>query len=437
MNDLPADLSSRPARYDGARRPENLPDRAIVMTNSERKLLACPRRYLLEVIGGLGSPGTGASRLGDAFHYAKECGVYPSWLEDRPPPRAEFEAGIEAAVRRLLSAAGEEWREKAEEDAVRLRSVLEAWWFVTDGARPPTGYRLIGAEIALAMPIRVPGSSTAYTPETRLVEDPSGTWRIAGAGEPADLTVRWPYWLAGKIDALYAHRRTGALYVSDDKTSSSPAERLRAVLTDSQVPSYLALVRHAVREGLLPGVARDARVVGFWHRIVSSLGYREPAVLKSGALSRDVRARVLSRDYEQALRDRGLDVTDYEPYLRLLRERVDAGVELHEHTDYSDEELDLHEAELYGSARTAASLWRSASRARTAADLAATHPRVPICQAPGSRCPVAGPCVRDGVEARANFSAQPWQVWTTASPKLPLGEAPTSSDPDLAALAGF
>lgn len=188
---LPQGLAIQARRYEDA--PPGLPPRCVVLSTSERKLLACPRRYFLAAIEALRSRRARVPvAYGVQWHRAKEP-VYRAWLEDRPARRAELEESV-ALVRDALVAAmnrGELAPEEVVDVADRLQDNLDAWLHVT-GGQPPRDYRLVGYELPLAMPVLGPGGRP-YAPEMLVVEE-GGGYRLARPGEAESaITVRWPF----------------------------------------------------------------------------------------------------------------------------------------------------------------------------------------------------------------------------------------------------
>lgn len=392
-----------------------LPEKAITISNSTRKVAQCPRRFLLEEIEGLRSPQRRkAPTYGTLYHSVKEE-VYRAWMRDEAPAWEDVQRALDQAAWVLGSEVGEEniSRDDADEVFRRLDSGIRAWWRLTDGGRPPENYRVLGYEIALAMPIRSP-SGHAYAPQMYAVPEGDG-WRLARPAEhDRAIEVRWPWYLIGRLDLLMQDRRTGALLVKDDKTSSQPASRIASLSRDPQVPSYLSLVRHASREGLLSYVPVGTPVIGFWHAVSHSGGYSAPRVNKNGRLSHAKNQRCTSWDMLAAIEEHGHDPSEapWTGLLDHLRCSVDAEVEQTSWQRYGEDDLDRHEREVYADAVKISAAWRAAVRAPTIEALDVSHPRVPVCMSPGAYCPVMGPCARDGEQVRTDYEVRPSQTWT-------------------------
>lgn len=420
-------LILRADRYHGA--VLGLPGRSVVISNSERNLLACQRKYLLSQIEGLRPKARSYPKsYGIAFHEFREV-VNRAWIADRAP-RPDEVAAIGEKVRRDLiedQVAQRLDAETANDLYDSLTAGVEAWTWATGGGQPPQGYRLVATEVALAMPIRLL-TGAPYAPDTRLTRIGTGLYRISIPGDTkargAAITARIPWYFLGKLDMLFVHRASGTVWVADDKTSAQPEALARKVYNDPQVLSYLALVRYAVRAGLLVGygIPKDAPIGGFWHRITSNAGYSQPKQLKTttlkngtvkgGGLSVARNQRIPSYRFEAKIRELGLDRGDYADFLSHLRTHVDPFIERNEFVGYANDEIDRFERELLGDAQRAHESWRKAWSAKHQEDLDVTHPRTRICQLPGGHCEYVGPCMRDGALARADYDVAPRATWT-------------------------
>jgi len=421
-------------RYDRA--PIGLPDRAVTISHSTLIQAHCPRRYLLRRIEGLRPKRIRlAPTYGSLWHRVKEH-VHRAWLQDRAPTEQEMIGAEWEAEQTLLGFVDKD--QMTEEDAdglmLRLRGNLEAWLRMNRGGAPPESYRLVAYEIGLAMPIRT-RSGRVYAPEVPVVRD-GDVWRLARPGERSRAyVVRWPWYFVGRLDQLMAHRSSGVLWVSDDKTSASPGDMLTRLSNDPQVPGYLSLVRHASREGLLPWVPQGAEVKGFWHRITHSGKLSRPTVLKgrkkdapSPGLSVARNRRIPSWWYRKALVEHGFDPGEdkYRDHLAYLRSHVDANLERIDWQSYGDDDLDRYDRELYAGAARLAQMHRDAVRASTVEDLDKTHPRVAVCQSSKFGCDYVGPCMNDGAEVRHDYEVRAAQTWAVdpLNPALPPGITP-------------
>lgn len=410
-----------------------LPDRAIVLTNSERKLMACSRKYLLAVIEGL-RPKRASMALGYGayWHLLKES-VHRAWLQDRKPTDPELEAAFSAirlAERETVERGGREVEESADLLAALAKN-LDVWLMVTGGGAPPSEYRLIAYEIPLAMPVRS-ASGQIYRPRTLICRD-GADLRLARPGERNDVsTVRWPVYFLGRLDMVLVHRTTGVVWVADDKTSANPKDTARRLHADPQVPSYLALLRYAISRGDLQhlGVQPGTPVAGFWHRVTSSQEYSAPRILKNGSLSQDKRQRIPSWEYMAAIGQNGLEFSEYADFVQHLRENVDEGIERHEFVNYSAADLDRFEREIFGDAIRSHTLWRTAAEAESQEALDVTHLRTPICQLPGGHCDYLGPCTHDGEISRSTFDVRAGQRWSSGETRRPAEPEPVAEPDD-------
>lgn len=435
-------------RYED-RRPPGLPELCVTISNSERRRIICPRQYLLSTIEGLRTRrDTAALSYGKLWHEMKERGVYPAWMEERPPTRDEADGAIAWAEARVLADMNEGRLD--EEDAFevisKLRDNLNAWLHMTGGGMPPTTLRMVGYEVPLAMPICSP-SGSVYRPEMYVVDDRNeeGPYiRLARSGEQDRARkVRLPWYFIGRLDNLFL-RVFGSkpgVWVADDKTSKDPVGLLTRLANDPQIPSYLSLVRYNIRQGHLRhlGIEPGTPVLGFWHRVTSSASFSKVKHLKrapkSGpkagmSLSVDTRQRIPSWVFERAVQAVGDDVALYADFVEQLRVKVDQNIEHTAHTDYPDADLDRFEREVYADAQAISRMWRAALRARSLDDIDKSHPRRPVCTIPGARCDFMAPCMRDGEHARSGFDVRASLRWVPNTPPQATPEQPADGATD-------
>lgn len=417
MPKLKLKIVRKAARYDDDL--DALPERSIILSNTERRILACQRKYLLGVIEGLRAKRRGyALSYGSHYHRVKET-VYRAWLRDERPDVQN----VAAAMAEVGDQITEDTRSGSlsAEDATDLRTALasnvEAWLTATGGGAPPESYRLVAFEIPLAMPIRGP-RGVPFAPTSLMVEEDDGNGQRLRLARPGDQgrklrRVRWPFWFVGRLDMLLVHRDTGTVWIADDKTSAQPEGLLNKLHNDPQVPSYLCLLRWNVRAGNLRslGIPPDAPIGGFWHRVTSSAALAEPKPLKAGGFSVAKNQRVPSWRFEAALRAQGIPVEPYQEILDHLKQSVDANIERTTFVKYSQDDLDRFDRELYGDALRIHASWKAAAAAKFVEDLDVSHPRTPVCQLPGGHCEYVGPCLRDGALARTDFEVAAWQSW--------------------------
>lgn len=425
-----------------------LPSRAVTIRNSARTLAACPRRWWFERAEGL-APRIEARPLsyGTAWHAALED-VNRWWMRSRGEPyRWEFAtrcwacSDVPSALGegRCLSCRGTRLGPIAaarlawtgtdrEEDALILERNLEGWLHV-HGDRPPEGFRVIGVELGLAMPIRSLASSRreVYSPDLWILRRPDGTERLARTGEatgagnvPPGAVVfreRRPVWLSVRLDVLIADE-SDSLYVDEHKTSRTPEAYLRGLSVDPQVTCYELVLGYVTREGwlemprsrdLVGGISRSATVGGWLYDVASSSLLRDPHRLKDkkdgthGGFSqaKNLLASVPSWRLEEAYRRDGIELDP--AALSQQRSRVDRRRFLREWGGSPEDIKARTLRELYAEARRQVALHRAAAELKTPEEVDVEFPRVPICRQPGGRCAFLEPCFRDGPQARANF----------------------------------
>jgi hypothetical protein len=405
-------------------------ERAWALTTSERTAAACSLRHFFSYSERLRSTEDARPlRFGSAFHAVIEqifrhfattdTAVEPEqvavWL-------AEVASGWRDDVRVRMALSSDEI--EADVEAL-VHAVLG--WLRTYGYAPWRDYKVVAVERSFTTPILHPRTGTSLRSKMLVVEE-GDRIRPAGGGEASSArTVQWPWLFLGRVDAILQHRQTGAIWILDHKTSSSPETFASGLAGDPQATGYVWLVEEAIRSGALldVGVARDARVAGFVYNIVSSSRQRKPEVLKKGGLSR-AKAVTPSWLYEDAIRDNVLAVEDYEEHLASLRDSVDRRLYLAEWVSVGHEDRQRFRHEVYADAVRIAALYRDAARAETARDLALSHPRTPVCRLPGGYCSFRGPCAADGPEARSGFETSSGVYWTTkasgvasTTPQLP------------------
>jgi len=392
-------------------------DRAWALTTSERSAAACALRHFYRYSERLRSTDDERPlRFGSAFHSVIER-VFRHFAETDSEVSSEQVSG-------WLDEVAAEWRSS---DRIRLSVSIEEieadvealvlairGWLRTYGSAPWRDYEVVAVERSFSAPILHPISGTALRSKMLVVEE-GDRIRPAGGGEAAGARlVQWPWVFVGRVDAILRHRTTGALWLLDHKTSSSPETFASGLSGDPQALGYVWLVEQAVRAGALAdvGVAPDARVAGFVYNIVSSSRQRRPEVLKKGGLSR-AKAVTPSWLYEEAIRENLLAVDDYADHLDLLRETVDRRLYLAEWVSVGHEDRERFRREVYADAVRIAGLYREAARAESILDLALSHPRTPVCRLPGGWCAYRGPCSQDGPDARRDYEVADGIYWTT------------------------
>ena len=409
-------------------------ERAWALTTSERTAAACSLRHYFRYSERLRSTEDERPlRFGTAFHAVIEQIFRHFATFDTAVTGEQVEAWVEGVATR--------WRkdervrmaislDEIEEDVQALAHAVRGWIW-TYGAAPWWDFKVIAVERSFTAPIVHPLTGAPLRSKMLVVEE-GDKIRPAGGGEaPGARTVQWPWLYLGRVDAVLQQRTTGAIWLLDHKTSSSPETFASGLAGDPQAVGYVWLVEQAIRSGALAdvGVERDARVAGFVYNIVSSAKQRKPEKLKKGGLSL---AKAISPSwlYEQAIRENGLAVEDYAEHLQALRETVDRRLYLAEWVSVGHEDRERFRREVYADAVRISALYRDAARAETHLDLALSHPRTPVCRLPGGYCAYRGPCSQDGEEARASYEVDTGVYWTKqasgAATNAP--QIPTNSD---------
>jgi len=452
-----------------------LPARAMVMTNSERTTAACPHRWLLAEGDGLRPMARQAPlEFGIAAHACVED-VHRWWLHvdrrypgdgsrcvwclgdvrecDRCDSTGRGPVGLGAAAwldYALADSTGEYTVDAATDDARRLRRCFGGWLYV-HGADPDPDLRVVAPELKLAVPIRGP-TGALYAPRSWVVDDGNGGLRVARTGEAhvdGARTVRWPWYQCLTLDALLQHRRSGALYVYEAKTASSPDRRLQSVTVDPQVAGYVWAAQQVVAAGLVSGVDPAAQVVGYVYDVLSNKAQQEPDLLKpvrvqqhdaqgrplyiekGQLLAEDDleqkgrrRAYVVDDDGEDVLRSPGLsvagappswlyraaidrhgfDAADYQDHLLKLMATVDPKLYVRDTATSGPEVGARYARELYTVAQQLATYRRKAAELLDPLDRDSQFPRQPVPCIQGYGCAYRAPCLQDGDLVRRHFT---------------------------------
>jgi uncharacterized protein YfiM (DUF2279 family) len=451
-----------------------LPDRAIVFTNTERNTAACARRYWFAEVEGL-RPKVAARplRYGAAWGTLLDD-LHTYWMKfDSEYPvdavhRCVWCAGCGAiADERCARCAGSglgpvaralrEWerieREHGKSDdfdpAEEAQTLTRCWegYVLEYGRKPLDDYRVVGVEVAFAAPVINPSTGNPYSPVTWLVRTPEGM-RVARTGEARSehaVSVRWPYYQIGKLDALYQHRVTGDLWVWEGKSSKDPAGYMQGVSVDPQIGGYVWLVEHHLKE--FPGATR---VAGFMYDIVSSVKHGDPKplaaakvpvldeegkplmkgkrqvwqvdadgepVLRCPGLSRAA-GTIPSWRYRAALAKHGFDEKDYIDHLDKLEAEIDPKLYLRDFGTVGREPVARYAREVFAICGSLSAMRRAAATSTSPNDLDVAFPRTAICRLPGGRCPYRGPCLEDGPLVRQNFETSTSVRWTEQQPTI-------------------
>lgn len=345
------------------------------------------------------------------------CGSDGSAPGDGPLLRIESRWRAEAAAGKL--AAGDEGEEEEPDESIeqrveRLRRAAQGWLRVNGRVGLP-GYDVVGVELAVACPVRSPGSTKPYNPEVPLAFVPGG-WRFARPDDPSATVrrVRWPWYWIGRVDAVFRSRTDGSLLVGEWKSSRDPTGYVRGITVDPQTYGYGAMLDH-VRDHFGGG-----RVRGFLFDVASSVLQRDPDTLAKGGLSVAMNRTVPSWRFEAAVAARGEDPTSekYADHICALREQKDPRLYVREPGGIGAIDLAAWHVETFAMAKRIAENRRNVADAIDVGSVALLFPRQPVCRQPGGFCSYRGPCSADGPDARRAFPVRVDPVWT--DPNLPL-----------------
>ena len=460
-------LVSSVERYEGVRvigAPEN--GRAIYITNSERSSWTCPKRGWFRHVEGLRT--TARRRgidYGTAWHdflhdvhgywFATDA-PYPDDGETRcwachgfgmvtePPISACARCvgtglGVVTRLRAKFAAeakaAGDAGYPDDRDDLLRDAEILARaadGWLRVNGRAPPESYRLIGVEVAVARAVLVPGTTHPYTPETYLTVDSAGA-RLAATGEAANppdgarvVTVRWPYYQIGRLDSVWQHRRTGAIYVAEWKSAVDPTDVARSLGVDPQTTGYCWLVQGAVENDAFVLPDGVARIAGVWFDAAYNGMQYDPESLKKGGLSVAKNRTVPSWRFSAAVTAMGLDPLVYDEHVAYLAAHVDPKLYVRDTIGIPEDDQDRYAEELYGFCVQHSAWRRAGARARTQVDINVAFPRQPVCRLTGGRCEFTGPCLADGEGVREKYEVKTGQRWT---PEAVPGQGVIEWDP--------
>jgi len=307
------------------------------------------------------------------------------------------------------------------------------------GTAPPATLQILAVELRVARPILSAGGrvyrSEVPLVRTRLQVDGGEAqgWRFANReDDPTD--VEWtalPWYQVGILDSVGMERSSGALWVMERKSTVDPGGKVASVTVDPQTTGYCWLLEHAAVSGVFPEAGENPKVAGYFYDVASSSFQYDPKVLKSGKLSTAKNLTVPSWRFLAHLRREGLDPALYQEHVQYLREAKDPKLYVREWGTPSREEVDRYAVEIRAVAAQLAQARRDAFRARTPDQVAATFPRTALCALPGGSCSYRGLCVRDSVEARAEFARASDLCWRSGPVELPgliPGQDLTASD---------
>jgi hypothetical protein len=420
--------------------------RFIAITNSERLLAACPKRWWFRHSERLDTEAGPAARLGTAFHevmedvwgwWAQEDAVYPDFalqscikchaLRKRAPTWAEEEDCHCSLLHQVRGPVGpipliaerwradlvdcddpimteEEWQAQVDTLGKMCRGYLARW-----GNAPPENYRVIGVELTLAAPI-MDGDRPFRTNVP--VVDAGDHLRMAARtdqyGPHRIKMVRWPWYQVGRIDALMQHRETGALWIVEHKTSRAPQTYFESLSIDPQTTGYLWLLRSMCERGLFGKELQEHPnpVAGYLYDVVSSATQYEPAKLKTGGFSMAKNKNTPSWIYRQAIENEP-DPSIYDDHIQHLTEKIDTKLYQREWGGAGQEDMVRYALEIAGVADRHAKMRRDMMSPRSRADR--LFPRQPVCMR--GFCSYKGICINDTPEGRDRYVLGRVQKW--------------------------
>lgn len=441
--------------------------RFISLTNSERSLAACPKRWWFRHGERLDTEAGPAARLGTAFHEVMED-VWGWWAETEDPYPTHFiddaciwchrlranaptwaeesdcvcercSEGDAGAVPTMWHIA-KRWRDtlvdcdepfmtedELAEQVERLRNMLIGYltyW----GTKPPDGYRVIGVEVTLAAPIM--DGEREYRTNVPVVHDGREIRVASRADLRAGLTpkmVRWPWYQVGRVDGLLQHKETGSLWILEHKTTHSPQTYFKALSLDPQTTGYVWMLESMCRRGLFgPELENHPNpVAGYMYDVVSSSVHRSPTLLKNGELSRAKAKNIPSWLYRKAIEEHGLDAAEYDDAVQHCADTIDKKLYQREFGRPGQREIERYCAEMVGIAERHALMRRNLVNG---SDQDRKFPRTPACMR--GFCSYKGICVNDTPEGRAHYVEGRVQHWSKPGVEKPTDEGTTETQAD-------
>jgi len=395
--------------------------RFISLTNSERTLAACPKRWWFRYGERLDRDAGPAARLGTAFHEVMED-IWGWWQDyDTAYPLRFVEH--ECIRCHALALVAERWRadfvdcdepimthDEWLDQVSRLRGMVRGY-LIKWGELPPAGFKVIAVELTLTAPLM--DGDKPFKTNVPVVDD-GGEIRLASLPDMrAGLSpkmVRWPWYQVGRVDGLLQHRDTGALWILEHKTSRSPQSYFEALSLDPQTTGYVWMLKSMCERGLFGDELQNHPnpVAGFLYDVISSSNHHSPTLLKSGELSRAKGKNVPSWLYRDAIKENSLDPADYEDAVQHCVSAVDSKLYQREFGSPGDRALARYEKEILGVADRHGAMRRNLVNG---SDQDREFPRVPVCVR--GFCSYKGICINDTPEGREQYvegSVQRWRV---------------------------
>jgi hypothetical protein len=435
-------------RYEGKRGPAFPKNgKFISISNSERVLAACPKRWWFKYSERLDTESGPAARLGTAFHEVMEdiwqwwadegsASTYPSWalnecikcyaLKKNAPTWTEDEdcrccdehkewgpIGPIPTIanrwrKRLIDIddplmTEDEFQEQLSTLVKMCEGYLERW-----GHEPPAGFEVLGVELTLGAPIM--DGTKPFRTNVPVVED-SQEIRLASRVDLENglepRMIRWPWYQVGRIDGLLRHKKTGSLWILEHKTSKSPKTYFESLSIDPQTTGYIWMLRSMCKRGLFGEELKNHPnpVAGYMYDVVSTAKQYAPSELKNGSMSLAKTRNTPSWVYREAIKDRD-DQHLYQDHLQYLEETVDHKLYQREWGSVGESDLLRYELEMAGVADRHALMRRQMVSSK---DQTRAFPRQPVCMR--GFCSYKGICVNDTPEGRARYVQGRVQRW--------------------------
>jgi len=425
-------------RYEGG--VIGLPDRAMVLSNSERRTSWCDRRWLWGYGYGYDTGSSPAQSFGQHGHDVLEevfawwaatdadfpivgltdCIWGPAGDHDDCPWCHGTEKGPVARIRDTLeldalqSGDGQEALVAAIKEGERLYRCLSGYLRFY-GTAPPAMFRILQPECRIAAPVISPTTGKVYKSLVPVVREPEG-WRLARATDLAcDITnVMLPWYQIAKLDAVVMHRGNGTLWFYEHKFTKSAGNYARDLALDTQVSGYAYVLDHVAKTGYF----EHARGFGgFVYDLVSSKMHNDPRVLKSGKISTDKRQTIPTWRWDAFFAANphmgAADFRDFRDHLQMF---VDPSLYVTEWTTIGPDQIEQYKRELFADAKRLASLYRRLHRSAVTEH---GYPRTPLCRGPGYGCAYTSLCLQDSPEARSQFIIRPGLRWVSKDPLPP------------------
>jgi len=312
-----------------------LPSAAVTITNSARKLAACPRRWWWSQGLGYDTASSLAMRFGSAFdemmgHLLEHYKLHSTSIGSRDLDTCHSCQGkgcascgqtglgyLRRVVEQLYTAATELQDTTELDDLVlRLERAVLGWLHTYDRSMVED-YSVVAVQPMLAVPVTSPRTGKTYRSRVPVVDTATG-WRLATGHDRPEVCqlVALPFYQLCKLDAVVVNNSDGKLWAWETKTSGSPERFSQDLLLDTQLPGYTRALWYVTQElgawgGLRPG--------GYVWDVTSSQRQDDPRTLKDGSTSTASAQRVPSWRWNQHLQAQGLNTGSAERQQALQR----------------------------------------------------------------------------------------------------------------------